>query len=72
MKNKEIKAEAIWNDEKKSGLNDFISTHSAKQSKERILKNKLLSIQYKLEDYIQNDTDDQVLRILDFVKIYLK
>ncbi len=72
MKNKEIKAEAIWNDEKKSGLNDFISTHSAKQSKERILKNKLLSIQYKLEDYIQNDTDDQVLRILDFVKMYLK
>lgn len=72
MKNKEIKAEAIWNDEKKSGLNDFISTHSSKQSKERILKNKLLSIQYKLEDYIQNDTDDQVLRILDFVKMYLK
>lgn len=72
MKNKEIKPEAIWNEEKRSGLKEFISSHSAKQSKERILKNKLLSIQYKLEDYIQNDTDDQVLRILDFVKMYLK
>ncbi|PKP16149.1 MAG: transcriptional regulator [Bacteroidetes bacterium HGW-Bacteroidetes-23] len=72
MKNKEIKPEAIWNEEKKSGLKEFISSHSAKQTKERILKNKLLSIQYKLEDYIQNDTDDQVLRILDFVKMYLK
>lgn len=72
MKNKEIKPEAIWNEEKKSGLKEFISSHFAKQTKERILKNKLLSIQYKLEDYIQNDTDDQVLRILDFVKMYLK
>lgn len=72
MKSKEIKPDAIWNDEKKSGLKEFITSHSAKQSKERILKNKLLSIQYKLEDYIQNDTDDQVLRILDFVKMYLK
>jgi plasmid maintenance system antidote protein VapI len=72
MKSKEIKIEDIWNDKKKSGLKEFISTNSAKQSKERMLTNKLLSIQYKLEDYIQNDNDEQVLRILDFVKMYLK
>lgn len=72
MKSKEIKPEAIWNDEKKRGVKDFITSHSAKQSKERVLKNRLLSIQYKLEDYIQNDSEDQVFQILDFVKMYLK
>ncbi|MBA4153591.1 helix-turn-helix domain-containing protein [Flavobacterium sp.] len=72
MKSKEITIENIWNDKKKSGLKEFISTNSTMQSKERMLTNKLLSIQYKLEDYIQNDNDEQVLRILDFVKMYLK
>ena len=72
MKSKEIKIKEIWNNEKKSGLKEFISTNSAKQSKERMLTNNLLSIQYKLEDYIQNDNNEQVLRILDFVKMYLK
>lgn len=73
MKNKEIQVDDIWNDKKNSDLKDFISTHSAKQSKERLLTNQLLSIQYKLEDYIQNESDDtEVLKILDFVKMYLK
>jgi antitoxin HigA-1 len=73
MKNKEIKFEDIWNDKKKEGLKEFIATHSAKQSKEQLLTNRLLSIQYKLEDYIQNENDDEeVLKILDFVKMYLK
>ncbi len=73
MKNKEIQFEEIWNDKKKEGVKEFITSRSAKQSKERMLTNKLLSIQYKLEDYIQNDSDDEeVLKILDFVKMYLK
>jgi len=73
MKNKEIQFEEIWNDKKKQGVKEFITSHSAKQSKERMLTNRLLSIQYKLEDYIQNDSDDEeVLKILDFVKMYLK
>ena len=73
MKNKEIQFEEIMNDKKKEGLKEFITSHSAKQSKERILTNRLLAIQYKLEDYIQNDSDDdEVLKILDFVKMYLK
>ena len=42
------------------------------QSKERILTTKLLSIQYKLEDYIQEKNEDEILKILDFVKMYLK
>ncbi|WP_445710197.1 helix-turn-helix transcriptional regulator [Flavobacterium sp.] len=73
MKSKEIKIEDIWNDKKKSGLKEFISANSVKQSKERMLTNKLLSIQYKLEDYIKNENDDaEVIKILDFVKMYLK
>lgn len=73
MKAKEIEIKDIWNDKKERDLKEAILSHSATQSKERILTNKLLSIQYKLEDYIQNDIDDtQILKILDFVKMYLK
>jgi plasmid maintenance system antidote protein VapI len=73
MKNKEIQFEEIWNDKKKEGIKEFITTHSANQSKERMITNRLLSIQYKLEDYIQNeDENEEVLKILDFVKMYLK
>lgn len=74
MKNrKEIQFEDIWNDKRREGLKEFIATHSAKQSKEQKLTTKLLSIQYRLEDYIQNENDDDVvLKILDFVKMYLK
>lgn len=73
MKNQEIQIVDIWNDKKRDELKEFISLNSAKQSKERLLANKLLSIQYKLEDYIKDETDDEeVLKILDFVKMYLK
>jgi len=73
MKNREIPFDEIWNDKKKAGLKDFIDAHSAKQSKEELVTNRLLSIQYKLEDYIQNENEDEeVLKILDFVKMYLK
>ncbi|MBW7871107.1 MAG: helix-turn-helix domain-containing protein [Flavobacteriia bacterium] len=73
MKNKEIKFEDIWDDKRKEGVKEFIATQSAKQSKEQKLTNKLLSIQYKLEDYIENDDENiKVMKILDFVKMYLK
>lgn len=73
MKNKEIKFEEIWDDKRKEGVKEFIVAHSAKQSKEQKLTNKLLSIQYKLEDYIENEDENiKVMKILDFVKMYLK
>ncbi|CAA9203033.1 helix-turn-helix transcriptional regulator [Flavobacterium collinsii] len=73
MKTKEIQVEEIWNDKKKGDLKKVILSHSATQSKERMLTNQLLSIQYKLEDYIQSESDStEVLKILDFVKMYLK
>ena len=73
MKNKEIQVNDIWNDKKRIEIKKAILSHSKAQSKEMILTNKLLSIQYKLEDYIQNESDDtEVIKILDFVKMYLK
>lgn len=73
MKTKEIQIEDIWNDKKREDVKKAILAHAATQSTERILTNRLLSIQYKLEDYIQNESDDtEILKILDFVKMYLK
>jgi antitoxin HigA-1 len=72
MKNKEIEIEEIWNDEKNNSLKDFIKSESDKQSKERKLRNAFLAIQFKVEDYITNETPTERLRILDFVKLYLK
>ena len=72
MKKKEIQIDEIWNEEKSSALKDFIITHSQKQSKEQKLRNELLAIQYKIQDYIESETTSEPLRVLDFVKLYLK
>ena len=74
MKKTEILPKDIWNDEKLDTINEFIKNHSDNQSEERKIRNKLLSIQYKLEDYIEKDDikESEVLDILDFVKMYLK
>ena len=73
MKNKEIEPKEIWNDKKGNDLNIFITNHSKKQSKDRLLANELLSIQYKMEDYIRSENNkNEIFKILDFVKMYLK
>ncbi|MDR2236085.1 MAG: helix-turn-helix domain-containing protein [Chryseobacterium sp.] len=61
-------------DIQKNGIKDFIKAESLKQDKERILRNKLLSIQYQIEDYIESDTFEleKSLKALDFIKMYLK
>jgi plasmid maintenance system antidote protein VapI len=72
MKAKEIQIKDIWNDKKRDDIRNAIVSHSASQSKEVVLTSRLLAIQYKLEDYIQKEDDSEVLKILDFVKMYLK
>jgi plasmid maintenance system antidote protein VapI len=72
MKNKEIEVAKIWDEEKRNSLKDFIILNSQKQSKERKLRNELLAIQYQIEDYIEAETTSDKLRVLDFVKLYLK
>ncbi len=71
MINKEILDTEIWNRSKIQELKDHILTESKKQSPERILKNELLSIQFKIEDYIENEDVNTEMKILDFVKLYL-
>lgn len=71
MKSKEIQINDIWNEDKRNSLKDFITTHSQKQSKERKLRNELLAIQFRIEDYIEANNISHRLRVLDFVKLYL-
>jgi plasmid maintenance system antidote protein VapI len=69
---KELKASEIWSDKKMSTLKEYILAKSKKQSPERKLKNELLSIKFQIEDYLEQDKIDREMRILDFVKLYLK
>jgi len=69
---KEIKVKDVWNEQKQNDLKKFILSYSDKQSPERKIKNELLSIRFKIEDYIENDNSDQPTMIQDFVKMYLK
>ncbi len=69
---KEITKNDIWNKSKAQKLRDHIISESKKQSTERRLRNELLSIQYKIEDYIGNENIDAEIKILDFVKLYLE
>ena len=72
MMNKEIQITDIWNEEKNKSIKEFILTHSQKQSKERKLRNELLSIQYQIEDYIDTKNVSDKIGLLDFIKMYLK
>ena len=73
MKTIEIQVVDIWNDKKRNDVENAILAHLATQSKEAIIANQLLSIQYRLEDYIMSERNDtEVLKVLDFVKLYLK
>jgi len=73
MKNeREIKAGQIWNEPKMGDLKRFIEVHDSKRTKEQRLKVELLAIQYKLEDYLNSDGNSEELRVIDFVKMYLK
>ena len=70
--NREIDPIDVWNEKKNDGLKDFILLNSKKQSDERKLQNELLSIQYQIEDYINNENAKDKQSVLDFVKKYLR
>ncbi|MEX2410050.1 MAG: helix-turn-helix domain-containing protein [Candidatus Paceibacterota bacterium] len=74
MKKTEILPTEIWNGKKINKINYLVKNHSENQSNEKKIRYKLLSIQYKLEEYIEKDDikENEVLDILDFVKMYLK
>jgi addiction module HigA family antidote len=68
----EISVQDIWNEDKSNKLKDFILQESKKQSQERRIRNEILSIKYKIEEYIENEEIEKEMKILDFVKLYLK
>jgi len=68
----EIEESQVWNNDKMDNLNKFILSESKKQSPERKLRNELLSIKYQMQDYIEKDHIEREMKILDFVKLYLK
>lgn len=74
METTEISPKDIWNEDQLKKVADVIQSHSKKQSEKQKIKNKLLAIQYKLEDYIEQEEikENEILEILDFVKMYLK
>ena len=74
MKNSEIQPKDIWSSSKLEKIGAIVKKYEENQSEEQKIRGKLLAIQYKLEDYIENDDlkENQVLNILDFVKMYLK
>jgi plasmid maintenance system antidote protein VapI len=74
MNKTEILPTEIWNDNKINTINEIVKNHSENQSKEKKIRYKLLSIQYKLEEYIEKDDikENEILEVLDFVKMYLK
>ncbi len=72
MKSKEIQVIGIWNEDKRKSLSEFILSHSQEQTKERKIKNELLSIKYQIEDYINSENPSIKLKVLDFVRLYLR
>jgi len=72
MKSKEVHLNEIWNEDKRKSLSEFILSNSEKQTKERKIKNELLSIKFQIEDYIESKNPPVKLQVLDFVKLYLR
>ena len=68
IKRKEILPEDIWNTENKGKVQEFIKEHIRKQTPEQRLKNSLMSIQYRIEDYInQNNNNTDLIALDDFI-----
>jgi antitoxin HigA-1 len=72
IKRKEILPEDIWNNENKGKVEEFIKDHLRKQTSEQKLKNKLMSIQYRIEDYLNQNNNTRLIELEDFVAEYLK
>lgn len=61
-----------WSKEKLARVKAFIENESKKQSPIQRLENEMLSIQYQMEEYLNNNTVHQQLDIGDFINQYLK
>lgn len=68
-----LSSEKKWDADKLSRIEAFIKHESEKQSEERILKSKLLAVQYEIEDYLESENIslEKTLEIGHFVEMYL-
>lgn len=72
-KDKPIKIIPICNDESKTVLKNNETNSCCKESRAQIIKNKFPFIGYVLEQYVGNKSSDtEVLKVIDFVKMYLE
>ena len=69
---KELEESQIQKVEKMDQPNRTIVTKSNKQSAERKLTSDLLSIKDQMQDYVDKDPVEKEMRIIDFVKLYLR
>ncbi len=63
-----------WSDETLAKVKALVKSESSKRTPERILRNEILSIQYQMEEYIENSGIDKkdILTLERFLNIYLK
>jgi plasmid maintenance system antidote protein VapI len=72
MKKRNEDIENIWNEEKKSLVNEYIKSSRKTMSFDEILEVELLAIKYRIEDYLSSENTTERIEIIDFVKYYLK
>lgn len=63
-----------WSEKKTAGIKALAEHHHSQRSPERIRKNAMLAVQYRMEHYVQDDqvTFGNMCAIEDFVKDFLK
>lgn len=63
-----------WSAEELAQVKAFAKAHNAQRSPERKRKNEMLSIQYSMEDYINNEkvNEKNMISLEKFLNLYLK
>ena len=72
MVSKELEESPVQKVEKMNQPNRTIISEPNKQSPEKKLTNDLLLIKDQMQDYVDKDPVEKEMRIIDFVKLYLK
>lgn len=62
-----------WSPEELAQVKAHVKAHNAQRTPERKLKNNMLSIKYRIEDYIDNEKapEKNIISLEDFLKEYL-
>jgi hypothetical protein len=69
MKKRNEDIENIWNEEKKSLVNEYIKSSRKTMSFDEILEVELLAIKYRIEDYLSSENTTERIEIIDFLAL---